>query len=1248
MTSAGGRIEIEVVPDLSMFPSKLQSGLKSASGLASTIGRGLGLAVAGGAAVAAVGLAKAVQIGIEYTNQLNTLQSVTQATGVQMAQVGNLAKQLGADMTLPATSAADAAAAMTELAKGGLSVEQAMTAAKGTLQLAAAAQIGAAQAAEIQSDALNQFGLSADQAGHVADLLANAANSASGEITDMASSLKFVGPVARSVGENIDNVTTAIALLAVNGIRGEQAGTSLRGMIASLSAPSGPASKALETLGIKAFDATGKFVGLRSITEQLAAAKGRLSDAAFAEAAAVAFGNEGLTTATSLASSGAKAFEDMSVAVTRAGGAADVASAKTKGLGGAWEGFKSQLETTGIEIFEAIDAPLEALVRSSANFVAEYGDNVARGLETAIAAAEVFGDRIGQSIRSRTNVIGDAVNDVFGPIVSSTGGVLNEGLNTAIELWDDFTEVLRRAVDAAKPVSRGIADIVRASTEAGGPVSALGAGVGILGDAARIAAGVLVPLGAVVGGIASAFAALPGPIQSAALALGLVAAFRSRLTGIGDAVRDNVTSRFQSLNEQIRLQQALLTGSTQIASQQVGRLGLAFAALQSNVPVIGRMAESFRNASETARSFVAQQSVLVQGASGISGQYTGLASVLGKSEGALRGLAGAAAGATAALGTGLKSAASGLVSAFGGPWGAALAVAGVGLSVLASHQQEAARRTQEHASYVDGLGQALRESNGVVNEAVRSRQALSLQSAKIADTEQSVADAAREAGISLDDLTEATLGNGEALEELRSRLAAVIASSRVISEGDLMGGSGTVEVLNEQGQAAQKLLDEVNRLAGGFDKAQRDQKELDNAIRSGTARFSEATSAGRDLSSAMGILSSNTADADSRARALKSALDALSGGEISLEAAQSRVQESLSRINQLFGENLDKTKGWGKELLNAQGGLNLTTENGRRLRDTLQDLTTNTAEVASKTFDMARAQGDDLPTAVSKARDAMQQSRDAFISTATSMGITSKEAEILADRAGLIPDNAAIAISTPGSDQTKIELALVKGLVDRVPPDKPITVRSLSDEAKRKLEELGFTVRTLPDGRVEITANTNPAKQQLDSYIASNSNRTITVRVNTVGVPISVPGQFGAALNARGNLIEAFASGGFHRLNPMKGGLAQIVQPNTWRVIGDRVKDPEAYIPINQSARSVSLLDETARRMGYALARRYANGGIATTGAAQSSMSVISSNGEFRGQLVLDSGEYLGTVRGVVRQEMDAESREVRYRGGRP
>jgi hypothetical protein len=64
----------------------------------------------------------------------------------------------------------------------------------------------------------------------------------------------------------------------------------------------------------------------------------------------------------------------------------------------------------------------------------------------------------------------------------------------------------------------------------------------------------------------------------------------------------------------------------------------------------------------------------------------------------------------------------------------------------------------------------------------------------------------------------------------------------------------------------------------------------------------------------------------------------------------------------------------------------------------------------------------------------------------------------------------------------------------------------------------------------------------------------------------------------------------------MKGGHASIVGPNTWRVIGDRAVNDEAYIPINRSSRSVGILQETADRMGFALLRRFASGGIAVSG----------------------------------------------------
>lgn len=1186
---AGGRIDIEVFPDVSQFPNRLQAGLKSSSGIAAAVGKGLGLAVAAGTTVAAIGLKKVIELGVEYQKSLNTLQSVTQATGTQMVQVGNLAKELGADLSLPATSAADAAAAMTELAKGGLTVEQAMAAAKGTLQLAAAAQIDAARAAEIQSDALNQFGLAATEAGRVADLLANTANAASGEVTDIANALKFVGPVAKTVGAPIESVATAIGLIATQGIRGEQAGTSLRGMIASLAAPSGPAAKALNELGLKAFDATGKFVGLRSITEQLAKAKGRMTEAAFTEAAAIAFGNEGMTVASALASTGAKAFDEMAVSVQRAGGAAEVAGAKAKGLGGAWEGLKSQLETTGIEIFEVIDGPLESVVRSAAKHIADWNDEIVQGIETAVASGQLFGPQLADALSDRAGVVRDAFSDIFAPLARGASGPLNELVNTGIEAFGDLTGVLDNTVDAARPVAEAIGDVGEASAESGGAASAFGAGIGLATDALRLASAVLVPVGNLIGNLVEGFSELPGPVQTAVIAL---VAYRVAQRALGDTT---ALSGLRQFTGEMRLQQSLAAAN----GQGISQMGAAMAAYrQSTVPAVA-----------AARDFADQTSAIRAGAAA-AGQPIGVMSAaigtLVERSPALTSMRtafndaaagatrfGTAAGVAAAAGSGLRTAASGLVGAMGGPFGLAIAGAAVGLSLLASRQSDAAQAAAKHESWVDSLADALRESNGAINESIRasvSKQAL----------DEGALDNARRLGIAFDDITDAALNQSGALEQLRSRLEALIAANTVINEGDLMGGAGTATSLNEQGQAAKNLLDQVNKLAGGFSKAQDDQKKLDSAIRGGTASYADATATGRTLAGAMKTLSSNTADADSRARALKDALDALSGGSISLEASQARVQETLSRINELFGQNVDKTKGWGQELVNAQGGLNLTTENGRRLRDMLSDLTSSTAEVASKTFDMARAQGDDIPTATAKARQAMAEAREAFIGAAQAMGISADQAAILADKAGLIPDNVAMVVSTPGSDKTKVELALVKSLVDQVPPDKPITVRSLSDEAKQKLIDLGFTVRTLPNGTVQVTANTSAAQGALDKFIRDNSGKTIGIRVSVGGIEgVRIGGP--NVMSHDGNIVKRYAHGGIERqLTPMRGGLATIVPPNSWRVVGDRLKDDEFYIPDNNAPRSLAIGMEWARRRGYALTRMFAQGGVAAGGGSTS------------------------------------------------
>lgn len=347
-------------------------------------------------------------LGLNFTQQLNDLQAVTQATGDQMTQVSAKARQLGNDVQIPATSAADAAEAMTELAKGGLSVSQAMDAAKGTLQLAAAAQVSGAQAATIQANALNTFGLKATDAGHVADVLANTANAASGEITDFAQAMQQSGSVAKLFGISIEDTSTALGLFANNGVKGSDAGTSLKSMLTQLATPSAKAKQAMSDLGLTIYDNQGKFVGLRSLTGQLADAQGRMSQAAFQSAAGILFGSDAIRAASILASSGVGAYDQFRAAVDRAGGAADLANAKMQGLPGALQQAENAIQDVALQIYDKLAPAVETLVRG-------FSDAIPKAASVLLPILGAVFDVLGLGVSIISTVAG-VFNSLPGPI----------------------------------------------------------------------------------------------------------------------------------------------------------------------------------------------------------------------------------------------------------------------------------------------------------------------------------------------------------------------------------------------------------------------------------------------------------------------------------------------------------------------------------------------------------------------------------------------------------------------------------------------------------------------------------------------------------------------------------------------------------------------------------------------------------------------------------------------------------------
>lgn len=349
----------------------------------------------------------------DFQQSLNRFQQVSGATADQMNQVTVKAREVG--KAVAGMSSSDAADAMLELAKGGLTADEAMQAVTGTVNLAAAAQVSAAEAAEIQSKALNTFGLKASDANRVADVLANTANAASGDIGDFAQALQQVGPSAAQLGISIEDTNTALGLFANNGILGSDAGTSLKTMLQRLNPTSKQAAAAMKSLGVNAFDAQGNFVGLQTVSEQLQAAQASMTQQQFSAAAAVAFGSDAVRGASVLAKEGGENFTAFGVEVAKAGGASAAAEANTKGLNGAIDAVKAAVEDAQIALGEKLAPSAEALGHKLSDLIPVLARQLAPALEgigdAAISGADIAATALGTIVKIATPVI-DAIASV--------------------------------------------------------------------------------------------------------------------------------------------------------------------------------------------------------------------------------------------------------------------------------------------------------------------------------------------------------------------------------------------------------------------------------------------------------------------------------------------------------------------------------------------------------------------------------------------------------------------------------------------------------------------------------------------------------------------------------------------------------------------------------------------------------------------------------------------------------------------
>ena len=186
------------------------------------LGRGLSAGLT--APLAAIG-ATSFQVAAAFEQSMAKVKAVSGATGEQFKSLENNAKQLGASTRF---TASEVSALQLEYAKLGFSADEITQVTQATLNLAQATGSDLAQSAEVAGSTLRAFGMDASQTGKVTDVMAAAFSSSALDLDTFQDSMKYVAPVAKAAGVSLEEATAMLGQLANNGIKGSQAGTSLR------------------------------------------------------------------------------------------------------------------------------------------------------------------------------------------------------------------------------------------------------------------------------------------------------------------------------------------------------------------------------------------------------------------------------------------------------------------------------------------------------------------------------------------------------------------------------------------------------------------------------------------------------------------------------------------------------------------------------------------------------------------------------------------------------------------------------------------------------------------------------------------------------------------------------------------------------------------------------------------------------------------------------------------------------------
>lgn len=359
---------------------------------------------------ASFGVAESVNSFQDFESMMSQVKAISGATGQEFDDLTAKAQEMGATTKFTATESAEA---FNYMAMAGWKPQQMIDGISGIMSLAAASGEDLGTTSDIVTDALTAFGLQAGDAGHFADVLAQASANANTNVSMLGESFKYVAPVAGAMNYSVEDTSLALGLMANASIKGSMAGTALKTSLANMAAPTDSMAAAMDKYGISLTDSEGNMKSLRGVIDNLRGSLGGLSETEQTAAASTIFGKEAMAGMLAIINASEEDYNKLSTAIGNSKDAAEgMADTMLDNLKGSFTLMQSAIEGTE----NAFGKRLSPYLRGIAGGITDMMPEITDGIN---AVMDVADDKIAGVKRKITDMTGSDEwknADLFGKI----------------------------------------------------------------------------------------------------------------------------------------------------------------------------------------------------------------------------------------------------------------------------------------------------------------------------------------------------------------------------------------------------------------------------------------------------------------------------------------------------------------------------------------------------------------------------------------------------------------------------------------------------------------------------------------------------------------------------------------------------------------------------------------------------------------------------------------------------------------